>query len=209
MQGKIKNIIFDLGGVLLNIDYNAPVREFQRLGIADFQNLYSQAQQSNLFDDFETGKISNQAFREGIRNFSGRNLSDQEIDKAWNSILLDLPVERIELLQKLKKDYRLFMLSNTNAIHISCFEADLIKVYGMNVFEEIFEKVHYSSQLGMRKPHQETFEKVLSLHGLLPAETLFIDDSQQHVNGAKAAGINAQWLDVKNDDIIRFFKKMK
>lgn len=208
MQGTIKNIIFDLGGVLLNIDYDAPVRKFKELGIPDFQKMYSQAQQSNLFDDFETGKISNEKFRDAIRDFAGIALSDAQIDQAWNSILLDMPVERIEFLRSLKKDFRLFMLSNTNAIHIRSFEADLIKVFGHNVFEEIFEKVHYSSELGMRKPHQETFEKVLGLHGLSPAETLFIDDSQQHVNGAKAVGINARWLDVKNEDIVSFFKKM-
>jgi putative hydrolase of the HAD superfamily len=202
-QSEINNIIFDLGGVLLNVDYDAPVRAFARLGVKEFDQLYAQAHQSDLFDKLETGKISPETFRNKIREFCHCNLTDREIDEAWNSILLDFPNERYEFLLALKKKYRLFLLSNTNAIHIKCFEADLVKKYGKNIFDEVFEHYYYSSDLGMRKPHPETFEKVIQLSGLNAGDTLFIDDSIQHVEGAAKTGLHTLWLNVKKTDIVK------
>lgn len=203
MQEQIKNIIFDLGGVLLNVDYDAPVRAFTRLGVQGFDQLYAQAHQSDLFDQLETGKISPDGFRDKIREYCHCKLTNQEIDEAWNSILLDFPRDRYEFLLALKKQYRLFLLSNTNAIHISCFEEDLRKKYGKNIFNEVFEHCYYSSDLGMRKPHPETFEKVIQLSGLNAGDTLFIDDSIQHIEGATKTGLHTLWLNVKKTDIIQ------
>lgn len=204
MQAEaIKNIIFDFGGVLINIDYAAPVHAFAQLGIKDFNRFYSQQQQTDLFDRLETGKISAADFRNTIRQVSGINLTDEQIDQAWNSILLDLPEERLELLYALRKKYRLFLLSNTNDIHVKAFETSLMKQYGKNIFEELFEAHYFSSSLGMRKPDPETFEKIIQLNHLQPQDTLFIDDSPQHIEGAAKAGLQTLWLDVKNSDIVR------
>lgn len=201
----IKNIIFDLGGVILNIDYQRSVQAFKNLGLSNFENLYSQASQNNIFDLFETGKISTREFRNELREASQLNLSDIEIDNAWNSMLLDLPQERIDFLQKINKKYRIFLLSNTNQIHIEKFIENIHKQFHENILDNVFEKVYFSSQIGYRKPNADAFQYVLDDSKLLASETFFIDDSQQHVIGAEQAGLHAALLD-KNHDILQFFR---
>lgn len=205
MQG-IKNIILDLGGVLINVDYRAPIRAFQSLGIAAEETLYSKKAQHVLFDEFETGRISPAQFRDRIRSFAHKNITDQEIDDAWNSILLDVPQQRLDLLYRLKNHYRLFLLSNTNAIHIPEFYTILNRAFGKNPFSEIFEHCYYSYEMGMRKPDTEIFTTVLRNHELKAAETFFMDDSPQHVEGAQKAGLHAHWLDLEKEDICTFFE---
>ena len=134
---KIKNIIFDLGGVILNIDYQLTVTAFKEIGFDGFENAYSQAAQHQLFDKLETGIISPQEFRDGIRKVAQKDLSDAEIDYAWNKIILDLPAARIALLNQLKTRYRCFLLSNTNKIHYDVYTADLLKLASQD-FNEIF-----------------------------------------------------------------------
>lgn len=189
---KIKNIIFDLGGVLLNIDYSLTSKAFKELGIENFDALYSQAKQTTLFDDFEKGLTDSKQFREGLRKYI--NTNDDNINKAWNAMLLDFPKERLELLKKLKNNYRLFLLSNTNDIHITWYSNYLLKVYGSKDLSHIFEKDYYSYKTGMRKPEKEIFELVMKENKLNPEETLFIDDSSQHIEGAKKVNIHAYLL---------------
>lgn len=208
MKKPVKNIIFDLGGVLINIDYAAPIREFAKLGIPEFDQLYSKVAQSQLFDDFEIGKISPQVFREQVRAITKIALLDEDIDRAWNSILLDFPLQNKELLFELKSRYRLFLLSNTNEIHITCFEKILVKQYTQNFFPEVFENVYYSSRMGLRKPNANAFEHVLQHNGLSPHETIFIDDSIQHVEGALKTGLNAVWLDLKQTNTVNLVKEL-
>ncbi|HRE75764.1 MAG TPA: HAD family phosphatase [Flavobacteriales bacterium] len=187
----IDAIILDLGGVLLNIDYQKPIDAFKALGV---EVLYSQKDQGKLFDDLETGKISSADFRNEVRKLSSDALSDQQIDKAWNSILLDLPENRVELLYKLKQKFPLYLLSNTNEIHAQSFEEEIIREYGHNVFEEVFSGIYYSHRIQKRKPNAEAFLHVLKENGLHEATTLFIDDSPQHIVGAKNLGIQAYQL---------------
>lgn len=201
---EIKNIIFDLGGVILNIDYNLTAQAFKNLGISNFDELYSKAKQSELFDLMETGKISNQDFRNGIKKVIDKDLSNEQIDHAWNAMLLDLPKERLELLRKLKVEgYRLFLLSNTNQIHYEAYTENLKKEHNVNGLEEFFEKTYFSHQFNKRKPLPETFQFVLDDAKLKAEETIFIDDSLQHVLGAREAGINAFHLET---DILTFFE---
>lgn len=202
VPANIKNIIFDLGGVLLNLDTKATIDAFKSLGITDFDHSYSQAAQKELFDDFETGKISSKIFREKINQHFKKSLTEQEIDKAWNAMLLDLPKERLELLDKLWGDNRLFLLSNTNDIHINAYSKYLQSEFGVPNLSHLFEKEYYSYKVGMRKPNADIFEHVLKENNLLAKETLFIDDSPQHVEGAAKAGIHAIWLDVKGGQTI-------
>jgi FMN phosphatase YigB (HAD superfamily) len=204
---EIKNIIFDLGGVILNIDYNLTAQAFKNLGVSNFDELYSKAQQSELFDSMETGMVSNQEFRNGIRDTIKLKLSDEEIDNAWNAMLLDLPSERIELLRKLKGEgYRLFLLSNTNQIHYDAYTKNLKKEHNVEGLEEFFEKTYFSHQIHKRKPLKETFQFVLDDAELNAEETIFIDDSLQHVLGAKEAAINAFHLE---GDILAFFDEIE
>lgn len=199
----IKNIIFDLGGVILNIDYNKTANAFKRIGVANFDDIYSQAKQGQVFDKLETGELTSVEFREYIKEIVP-SLESSDIDKAWNAMLLDLPAQRIVLLKKLKKKYRLFLLSNTNEIHIKAFRKIIQSSYGENIFDAIFEHQYYSSEMGMRKPNSDCFECVLEKNSLDPSETLFIDDSIQHVEGARKLKIKAYHL-MPGEDITALF----
>lgn len=199
----IKNIIFDLGGVILNIDYNKTANAFKRIGVANFDDIYSQAKQGQVFDKLETGELTSVEFREYIKEIVP-SLVCSDIDKAWNAMLLDLPAQRILLLKKLKKKYRLFLLSNTNEIHIKAFRKIIQSYYGENIFDAIFEYQYYSSEMGMRKPNSDCFECVLEKNSLDPSETLFIDDSIQHVEGARKLKIKAYHL-MPGEDITALF----
>jgi len=187
-------LIFDLGGVLLNIDYNLTAQAFKELGVSHFDDLYSQAKQSNLFDDFETGKISSDQFRDRIRQMTNLSLVNKNIDLAWNSMLLDFPIHRMELLESLGKNHQLILLSNTNEIHVKAFTKIINASFGMDRFEAAFDRVYYSSSIGMRKPNKETFEWILSMNKLSDSNCWFVDDSIQHIEGARLAGIEAHWL---------------
>lgn len=188
---NISAIIFDLGGVILNIDYNRTSSAFKSIGLHNFDEKYSQAKQSKLFDNLETGKISEEDFFNELKKYFQRNISNIELENAWNAMLLDLPLERIDLLKKLSSQFRLFLLSNTNLIHYKAYSVYLNRTFGKMIFDEIFERQYLSFEMGMRKPDLEIFQFVLNENKLNPAETLFIDDSVQHIEGAKAAGINA------------------
>lgn len=187
---KIKNIVFDWGGVLINIDYQATVNAFKALGVDNFDQHFAQAQQRELFDQLETGAISPDAFRKGIREEFGDFITDQQMDAAWGAMLLDIPSHRIETLKALRKKYRIFLLSNTNQIHEDQLMEGLNAALGFEFFS-LFEKVYLSHRVGMRKPHTAIFDLVVKENGLIKEETLFIDDSEQHVNGAVKAGLHA------------------
>jgi len=202
---KYKNIIFDLGGVILNIDYLLAVKAFQGLGINDFDTFLSKAQQKQFFDLFEKGQISSADFRNELKTYTRTNLDDTIIDKAWNSMLLDLPQERLDLLKRFKQTHRIFLLSNTNEIHINSFNAYLQKTFNIANLSGHFEKIYLSYKIGMRKPDHEIFDLVLSENKLKPQETIFIDDSVQHIESAKSMGIQTRWLDLDKESILDLF----
>lgn len=208
-QNKIKNIIFDFGGVLFDIDYDLPVKAFKEIGLDDFDSVYQQSAQLDLFDNLETGKISNQGFIDEIKKLFKKEISDQAVLEAWNSILLDIPKERIDLVHKIKRDYRTFILSNTNAIHVEEFEKTIDRSMGLEYFKSAFEKVHYSNVLGMKKPYPKTYIDLCGMHNLSLDETLFIDDSIQHVEGASEAGLFSIHLDLSRFDVLELFAQWK
>lgn len=190
----IKNIIFDLGGVIINIRYQNALEALQKLSKSQRAIAFTQQEQSRLFDDYETGRISDEAFRQGLRQHYQIEASDEEIDAAWNSLLLDIPAERIALLRQLGRKYRLFLLSNTNAIHLVRFSQIVAATCGIPNLEVLFEKTYYSHLVGQRKPDASVFEHILGQHQLNREETLFIDDSIQHIEGARQVGIRTLLL---------------
>ena len=196
-------IIFDLGGVLINISYTKAAESFKALGMDNFDHIYSQAKQSGLFDQFEVGAIDPSAFRSGIRDASGLSLSDQDIDDAWNSMILDFPKRRLETVRRIAEDKRVFLLSNTNIIHEHHFTGILDTQFGKGTFEESFEEYYYSHRIQKRKPNRKTFDFVINQNQLDPKRTLFIDDSEQHIIGAQSAGINTHWLN--QGDVVDLF----
>jgi len=191
---EIKNIIFDLGGVIVNIDYHLTINAFKNLGLIDPEKIYTQFQQLPVMDKYDIGQISSDEFVAELRKILAPGTSDEQIINAWNAMLLDFPQERAELLLKLKSKYRTFLLSNTNDIHITYFFKRIKKDYGYDEMKSFFEKDYYSHRIGMRKPNKEIFDFVVNENGLIPSETLFIDDTLQHVEGAKRAGLRGYHL---------------
>ena len=204
---KIKNIIFDLGGVIINLDYNRTANAFKELGFQHFDIIYSQKKQEHLFDDFEKGILSPEQFRSTIKLHINMQVTDQSIDAAWNAMLLDIPPEKMDLLHQLQNKYRIFLLSNTNIIHVKAFTAILENAYGLNAFEKVFEKVYYSCFLNMRKPDHEIFEMVINENKLNKEETIFIDDSIHHVEGAIRSGIHGIHL-ANTDSLIELINQI-
>jgi putative hydrolase of the HAD superfamily len=201
-EKPLKNIIFDLGGVILNIDYHLTINAFKSLGIENFEEIFTQAKQVGIFDQLDKGIISPAQFREGIREISPVALTDSQIDWAWNALLLDFPPQRLDILRNVRKYYKTFLLSNTNAIHIEEYNKTLHRTCGVDNLSVFFDKVYYSHIINMRKPDAEAFEIILHENKLNPAETLFIDDSIQHIEGAKKLGIIAYHLNLQKGECI-------
>jgi glucose-1-phosphatase len=206
---NIKNIIFDYGNVIFNIDFKKVQQAFRDLGVQNVEDFYSHRKQDEVFDLLDRGEISNADFRDRLRELANKpELTDRQIDDAWNAIFIETPLEYIELLKKAKAKYRTFMLSNTNAIHEIFFTDYIKKTFGLASNDELFEKVYYSHLVGKRKPEAAIFEQVLTENNLKPEETLFIDDSPQHLEGAKKLGIQT-FLMTAPDTIVKFFEREK
>ncbi len=191
----VKHIIFDLGGVLLNLDYGATERAFVAAGVRNFGELYSQLAQSDLFDRWETGRMGREEFVAAMRAAAEVEISERQVLDAWNAMLLDFPLRRLQILQQLRNYYDLFLLSNTNEIHEEVFNGTLQRDHGIPSIGVFFDKVYMSHRVGLRKPMPEIFELVLQENGLKAEETLFIEDSPQHIAAAKALGIRTIYLE--------------
>lgn len=191
---QVKSIIFDLGNVLLNLDFDASVKAFHELGLSREVLNRQQAYADPVFYNLEVGKISPADFRSRVRQLlNNPRATDQQIDDAWYAMILDIPKERVETLQRLRKTHRLFLFSNTNAIHIGRLLPGFKKTYGFD-FPSLFEKAFYSHEVGARKPDLEAYEKVIGLSGVVPGETLFVDDLEKNILAAEKAGLRTFWL---------------
>jgi putative hydrolase of the HAD superfamily len=202
---SVKNIIFDLGGVIINIDYSLTIDAFKKFGVTNFDQIYSKMHQSDLFDKLDKGLVTAYEFRSHIKKESGINISDEQFDEAWNAMLLDLPVERIDLLKNISQNYRIFLLSNTNEIHLNSRFRQFEGIFGVKGFKGLFEREYYSNLMGMRKPDADIYIQVLEENNLKGEETLFIDDSPQNIDGAINAGLQAFYL-IKEMDIVQLFE---
>lgn len=188
---KIKNIIFDYGNVIFEIDFRIAQAALAQIGIPNIETFFGHKGHDNLFNELETGAITPAQFRDGIR-LKARNsaLTDQQIDAAWNSLLIGVAPDLHDLLLAVGKNYRIFLLSNTNQIHYDYIMNYLKQEFDIDNNDHLFERAYYSHEMKLRKPHIEIFEQVIKDNNLIPAETLFIDDSPQHLAGAKLAGLH-------------------
>jgi len=185
---KIRNIIFDLGGVILNINPALTVDAFRNLGCKDFYEGDNESLCKELFYNLENGSSSPEVFRDNVRMMFVNHKNDEEIDRAWTAMILDIPAVRVRYLEELKKSYRIFLLSNTNEIHRRKFHRDFEAGFGYS-FYDLFERNFYSHEMGMRKPNLQIYLKALSTAGLVPEETLFIDDMEENTEAARSAGM--------------------
>jgi putative hydrolase of the HAD superfamily len=201
---KIHNIIFDFGGVILNISHQNLENAFKDLGIINFDFLFNQAVQNELFQKFEKGEIQPAEFRNEVRKMTGLKVQDDMLDHAWNQIIGDYPFHRIELLKQISPYYRLFLFSNTNLIHYNFYIQKFRREFGYE-FSTLFNNTFWSFRMGQRKPDEDSFLTILNQERLIPAETLFIDDSVQNILTAEKLGIIAFHL--KNGmDVSDLFK---
>ncbi|RZK48639.1 MAG: HAD family phosphatase [Pedobacter sp.] len=196
MRSDIKNIIFDYGNVIFDINFSKTQAAFEALGIEQVANFFSHSGQHPLFDNFDRGLISKADFFNGIR-LAAKNyaLTDSDIQDAWNSLLLGVNAPNHEVLKEVKNHYRSFLLSNNNEIHYEWILKHLKEAHGLEGLADFFEKIYLSHEVGIRKPDEAIFALILRENGLVAAETLFIDDSPQHLETARHLGIQTLLMD--------------
>jgi HAD superfamily hydrolase (TIGR01509 family) len=190
----IKNLLLDLGGVLIDVDYHRTAKAFENLGAQHFVQLYSQQHATPEFEELEIGKLADDEFITRMQTRCTPGTTKQQVEDAWNAILLDFRMETIDYLTVLQKRYRLFLLSNTNNIHHRAFEKKFREQTGLDSLDVFFDRALYSHKIGMRKPHINTYKKVMEMLGIQGGETLFIDDSTVNIRPAAEAGLHTRLL---------------
>jgi FMN phosphatase YigB (HAD superfamily) len=204
---SLKNIIFDYGNVIFEINFKRTQNALLQLGITDVEAFFAHKSHNQLFDDFETNTISASEFRAGIRKAAHNNdLTDQQIDDAWNSLLIGVSANNHDVLLEMKAKYRTFLLSNNNEIHYNWIVKHINENYSIANYDDYFEKAYFSHLMKLRKPNVNIFEQVIKENDLNPAETLFIDDSPQHIEGAKKAGLHTLLMDFHPEKLADFLK---
>ena len=191
---NIKAIIFDFGGVILNIDYNKTYKAFTNLGVKNFDEMYSQKNANPLFHDLEEGKINEEEFYNAFKRSTQLPLTDQQIKNAWCAMLMHYRKEALQTLSAIRHKYKLYLLSNTNIIHYKEFNKIFEEDIGPGSINNYFDKVYYSHEIGYRKPGNEAYEYVLQQNNLDAIQTIFIDDSIQNIDAAKALGLQTIFL---------------
>ncbi len=191
---NIKNIIFDLGNVLVNLDIDASVEAFQKMGLSPDVKNSKHAYSDPVFYAFEVGRITTEEFFNEVRRVINNPFATNcQIEEAWYAMIKDFPLRRLQVLQELRKRYRIYLFSNTNEIHVRLFHAEFKEKFNVD-FPSLFEKDFYSHTIHERKPDVEAFNKVIELSGINPKETLFVDDLEKNTLGAEKAGMQAFWL---------------
>jgi putative hydrolase of the HAD superfamily len=204
---NLKNIIFDYGNVIFEINFERTQSALLQLGITNVEAFFAHKNHNQLFDDFETNTISANEFRAGIRKAADNNdLTDQQIDDAWNSLLIGVSANNHDVLLEMKTKYRTFLLSNNNEIHYNWIIKHINENYNIDNYNDYFEKAYFSHLMNMRKPNVNIFEHVILENNLNPAETLFIDDSPQHIEGAKKAGLHTLLMNFHPEKLADFLK---
>lgn len=190
----IETIIFDFGGVILDIDPQLTMNGFARLGARKLTPAETQDMIQTLIRRFERGIYTPEVFRKRMMDFLQFKATAQQFDEAWNALLLDIPRERIEVIEQVKKNYKIFLLSNSNEIHYDLYVRDLQLRFGYTQFDDLFEKSYFSFDLHMSKPELDIFEFMIFQHGMDVSKTLFIDDTEENIVAAKKLGLRTYLL---------------
>ncbi len=201
----IRNIIFDLGGVLIDLDVDKTTAAFNALELKVPAGMAEIERRIVMCSGLDAGVVSPELFRESVRLLSPLSPSDETIDAAWNAMIADFPEKRVKILQKLKQNYRVFLLSNTNVIHYRFYADRFKRDYGLD-FDSLFEKAYFSFEMKLCKPSPEIYQMVLEQSSLLPEETLFIDDNADNISMAEALGINVHQL-MPEQDVTDLFRE--
>ena len=199
-MSEIKNIILDFGGVILDLDFKMSHQKFEKLGIHEISE-----EMQNAFLSMEKGQIGQRELYNLFSTNAQQELSDETIKDAWCALLRDLPQHRVDSLTQLGKEYPLYLLSNTNSIHIDFLRNREPKKFEQ--FENTFKKVYYSHNMDSRKPDSIIFQKVIDELGINPNETLFVDDMDKNIETAKELGFQTWLFDVEKDDITKILQQ--
>ena len=201
MMENIRNLIFDLGNVILNIDTKLSEIAFAKYRMNDFEKLYTLASQNELFDRLEVGSITENEFYDEFRRVTGCKLDNKTLEQCWDALIMDFPSARIDMLKRLKNEgkYRTFILSNTNIIHYRFYTALLKRTRGVDGLESLVEHAYFSHEIGLKKPNRDIFDHIVANSHIKPEESIFIDDNEANIKAANALGFNTIFL--KNNDM--------
>ncbi len=186
---KFKAVIFDFGNVIINIEFQRIYQAFAKFTSKPVSYIEKRITEDQIFRRYESGQFTDEEFRDVIRQTLGFPLSDHEVDTAWNAILLDIPTDRIDLIHNIRQKYPVYLLSNTNNIHITASNNYLKKTHGIRSLNELFDKLYLSYEMGLWKPDAEIYREVLRTNKLQPNEVIFFDDNLHNIESAKALGM--------------------
>jgi len=196
---NISTLIFDFGGVLINLDINQCILNFKQLGLENFEQYLNNFAQSGFFSKLEKGEISATEFRSEIRKLTPETLTDKQIDEAWCSFLLEIPDEKLTMLIELRKKFRVVLLSNTNIIHFPNSERELFLKTGKKM-ADYFDKCYLSYEMKMAKPDKEVFESILKAENVQASTCLFLDDGLKNTLQAQKLGMQT-YLVAEHEDL--------
>ena len=200
----IKNLIFDFGGVIIDIEPIRVGQSFREMGVKNIEKVHELAVSRGLYLDLEKGLITPAEFRDGLREVSGLKLTDEQIDNAWNSMIVNFPKSRFDLLKQLKDNYNVYLLSNTNEIHYNYFNQYAINNLGVKCLDDFFTKCFYSHKMRMRKPDLEIYIKMLESAKINPLESLYIDDIEENIKAGRELGIHGI-VHNPNEEVNQYF----
>jgi putative hydrolase of the HAD superfamily len=200
----IKNLIFDFGGVIIDIDPIRVGQSFKEMGVKNIEKVHELAVSKGLYLDLEKGLITPAGFRDGMREVSGLNFTDEQIDHAWNSMIVNFPKSRFDLIKQLKENYNVYLLSNTNEIHYNYFNQYAIDNLGVKCLDDFFTRCFFSHTMKMRKPDQEIYIKMLETGKINPSESLYIDDIEENILAAQELGIHGK-VHPPHEEINQYF----
>jgi putative hydrolase of the HAD superfamily len=202
---KVKGIVFDIGNVLIDIDYENTVKQFQKLSTQDFSKVVSYSSQIEFFNQYERGEISTAEFVSAVKKYLKPDTTDEQVIAAWNKMLVHYPAQKMTLLEELKSDFQLFALSNINELHIALMNENIKRLYGKEAFSDYFDKAFYSNEIGMRKPERRIYDYLINKSGISAEHLLFIDDKKENVAAASEFGIQTIHLE-KPEYLYSFFE---
>jgi putative hydrolase of the HAD superfamily len=207
MLENIKNIILDLGGVIINLNQQLTYDAFKNLFPSKYEEILIELESNNYLEKFEISEISKKEFISFFQKFDA-SISESDIKKAWNSMLLDIPKDRIAFIENLAKNFNVYLLSNTNEIHYQFIDGYVAEKFNGLSFKSLFKHTFLSHEIKLRKPNPAIFSHVMSHSNLFPHETLFIDDTLEHINSAKQLGIQTHHLNLQdNQSLIQLFNE--
>ncbi|MEM9264216.1 MAG: HAD family phosphatase [Cyanobacteria bacterium P01_F01_bin.13] len=197
---EIGNIIFDLGGVIVNLDYGLTIQALSELAGYDITQQYSQQIQADIFSKFEVGTITVAEFRQGLMELLKFEASDEALDQAWSALILDFPPERVELVRQIGQRKRIFLLSNINELHLATSDRKFTEAMGTDIgtLADQFERAYYSHLVCDRKPNPSIFQRVVDENNLDPSKTLFLDDTAHNLIGAQKIGLQTLHITQEN-----------